>query len=52
VQQALEGLPGVKRAEVSFAKRQAIVQYDMGKVDAAQMVTAIKRLGFSARLQQ
>jgi copper chaperone CopZ len=52
VQQALEGLPGVKRAEVSFAKQQALVQYDMEKVDAAQMIAAIKRIGFSASLHQ
>jgi len=52
VQQALEGLPGVKRAEVSLAQQHAIVQYDMGKVDAAQMIAAIQRLGFSARQQQ
>ena len=52
MQQALEGLPGVKRAEVSLAKQQAIVQYEMGKVDAAQMIAATKRIGFAASLQQ
>jgi copper chaperone CopZ len=52
VQQALEGLPGVKRAEVSLAKQQATVQYDTEKVDAAQMIAAIKRSGFSASLRQ
>ena len=52
MQQALEGLPGVKRTEVSLAQQQAIVQYEMGKVDAAQMITAIQRIGFVASLHQ
>ena len=51
MQQALEGLPGVKHAEVSFAQQQAIVQYEMGKVDAAQMIAAIQRIGFATSLQ-
>jgi copper chaperone CopZ len=46
------GLPGVKRAEVSLTKQQAIVQYDMGKVDVEQMITTMQRIGFAASLQQ
>lgn len=46
---ALEGLKGVKKAEVSFAEQKAIVTYDPQTVDAKDMIQAVKQAGFSAR---
>jgi copper chaperone CopZ len=40
----------VKRAEVSFATKQAVVTYDTEKVTVAQMLAAIQRAGFAARV--
>jgi len=45
----LEGLKGVKKAEVSFAEQKAIVTYDPQTVDAKDMIQAVKQAGFSAR---
>jgi copper chaperone CopZ len=42
----------VKWAEVSFATKQAVVTFDADKVTVAQMIAAIKRVGFSAGLHQ
>ena len=52
VKKALEGLTGVRRAEVSLATKQAEVAYDAEQVTVAQMMAAIKRVGFSARRHQ
>jgi len=52
VQQALEGLPGVKQADVSFAKKQAVVRYEADKVSLGEMIAAIKGIGFSASLRE
>jgi copper chaperone CopZ len=52
VQQALEGLPGVKQAEASFAKKQAVVRYEPDKVTVEEMIAAIKHIGFSASLRE
>jgi copper chaperone CopZ len=40
----------VKRAEVSFATKQAVVTYDAATVQVAQMIAAITHVGFSAAL--
>ena len=50
VKKALEGLAGVRRAEMSLPTKQAVVTYDANRVTVAQMVAAIKQVGFSARL--
>ena len=49
VRRALEGLEGVKKAEVSFAREQAIVYYKDEEVGVDKMVEAIRRVGFRAR---
>jgi len=41
----------VRRAEVSFATKQAVVTYDAEQVTVAQMTAAIKHAGFSAKLR-
>lgn len=50
VSNALVKLPGVKEAEVSLERGQAVVEYDEGKVTVEQMVEAIKQAGYSAKL--
>ncbi len=49
VQRALEGLPGIRQAEVSLEDGQARVAYDPAGVTVAQMVRAIEAAGFRAR---
>ncbi len=44
----LEALPGVKKAEVSLEKAEAVVSYDAGEVGREQMVAAIDDAGFEA----
>lgn len=44
----LERLPGVTTADVSYEKGTAVVTYDPAKVTVAQMVAAIKTLGYTA----
>lgn len=45
---ALTRLPGVTKADVSYAKATAVVTYDPSRVTVAQMVAAIKALGYTA----
>lgn len=44
----LTRLSGVTKAEVSYEKGTAVVTYDPAKVTEAQMVAAIKTLGYTA----
>ncbi len=48
VRKALEGLKGVKRAEVSFKEKLARVTYEQGVVTVEQMIEAVKGAGFLA----
>jgi copper ion binding protein len=50
VHQALAKREGVKSAEVSLEKKQAIVKYDPTKVTPEQLVEAINQTGFKAKL--
>ena len=45
---ALEGLDGVKKAEVSFSKKEAIVYFEEGKATVDEMVRAVSKVGFRA----
>ena len=45
---ALEGLNGVKKAEVSFSKKEAIVYFEEGKATVDEMVRAVSKVGFRA----
>jgi len=49
VRAALEGLKGVRKAEVSFAQGKADVTYDSQTVAVKDLVQAVKHAGFSAR---
>ena len=47
---ALEGLKGVKKANVSFNEKRAVVTYDPNQVSPDEMIRAVDRAGFQARL--
>jgi len=48
VRRALEGLKGVKKAEVSFEKKAAVVHFEQGKTDVKAMIDAVAKAGFRA----
>ncbi len=48
MRRALEGLDGVRKAEVSFSKAEAVVYYEEGKADIEEMLRAVSRVGFRA----
>lgn len=48
MRRALEGLDGVKKAEVSFRKEEAVVYFEEGKANVDEMVRAVGRVGFRA----
>jgi copper chaperone len=48
VKRVLEGLPGVKSADVSLADARATVRYDANTANAAQFKQAIEDAGFEA----
>ncbi len=48
MRRALEGLNGVKKAEVSFSKEEALVYFEEGKVSVDVMARAVKGVGFRA----
>lgn len=47
---ALEGLKGVKSAQVSFKDKLARVTYEKGVVTIEQMIEAVSKAGFRASL--
>lgn len=49
MRRALEGLEGVKKAEISFVTGRATVYFEDGKVTLNQMIQAVNRVGFGAR---
>ena len=49
VKRALEEIPGVESADVSLEQAQALVT---GNADAAAMVVAIKKEGYSAEVER
>ncbi len=46
LQNSLRAVPGVKRAEVSFQDKQAVLDYDPATVDASQFLKLITDSGF------
>ncbi|MCY0898825.1 MAG: copper ion binding protein [Firmicutes bacterium] len=48
VTKALKGLDGVKLAKVSLGEEKAQVTYDSDKVSMADMISAIKAVGYDA----
>jgi len=49
VKRALEGLKGVKRADVSFSKEEAVVHFEERKTNVKEMIQAVGKAGFRAR---
>jgi copper chaperone CopZ len=49
VKRALEGLPGVRQAEVSLEEGTARVVYDHSVATIERMIQAVSEAGFSAR---
>ena len=49
VKRALEGLKGVKKAEVSFERAEAIVTYEQGRATLKEMMRAVEQYGFKAK---
>lgn len=50
VEGAVEKVAGVKRAEANYARQYVDVEYDEGRVTEAEIVTAVERAGYSARV--
>lgn len=48
VARALEGLPGVEKARVTFQPPEARVTYDPTRVTVEQMIEAIRQVGYDA----
>jgi len=49
VKRALEGLKGVKRADVSFSKEEAVVYFDEEQTNVKEMIQAVSKVGFRAK---
>jgi len=52
VRQALLGVSGVVHADVSYSKKRANVQYELGVVEPASLIAAIDGAGFAASLME
>ena len=50
VKAALEGVPGVTKAEVSLEKNEAAVTYEKGKTTPEALVKAVQKAGFKCSL--
>ena len=50
VRKVIIRLAGVSKADVSYEKNRAVVTYDPRLVTPAQMIAAIKTLGYSATI--
>jgi copper chaperone len=46
VKKAIEGVQGVKKADVSLENKQAVVEFDEGKTDVEKIKSAIKETGY------
>ena len=51
VKRALEGLPGVSRADVSFPRKEAVVTFEPSQVSVEKMIEAVQRVGYRATLK-
>ncbi len=52
VKRALEGLKGVRRADVSFRDKEARVTFEPTQVTVNQLIEAVNRSGFRASLKR
>lgn len=51
VRRALLSVPGVRKADVSFKRKEARVSYDPTHASVDQLIAAIQKAGFSAKVQ-
>ena len=51
VKAALSKLKGVKAVQVSYKKNEAVVEYDPGAVTPKQILQAVKKAGYEAKLK-
>jgi len=49
VKRALEGLKGIKNADVSFNEKKAVVTYDPAQINVGKKIHAVAQVGFQAR---
>lgn len=49
VKAALEKVPGVQRAKVSWEEGEALVEFRVGAVTVSQLIEAVKGAGYAAR---
>jgi mercuric transport protein len=52
VKTALEGVPGVTKAEVSLEKNEASVTYTKGKTTPEALMKAVEKAGFKCSMQK
>ena len=52
VKSALEGVPGVTKAEVNLEKNEASVTYAKGKTTPEALVKAVEKAGFKCSMQK
>jgi copper chaperone CopZ len=45
-------VPGVRKAKISYAKKEAYVTYDSGKCSVKDMDAALKKVGFRGKLKR
>lgn len=50
MREALEALPWVRKAEISFLKKQAIVVVESGEYNPSKLIEAIKSSGFEGKI--
>ena len=50
VTRALKGVPGIYAAKVTFKPQQAVVRFNPQKTNPTQMIAAIKKAGYQAKL--
>lgn len=48
---ALKSVPGVRNAEVDFAKKEAYVTVEKSKLDTQALIDAVKQAGYDASVK-
>ena len=52
VKKALKMVPGVKKADVSYKEKRAVVEYEEDKTSPEDMIKAVKKIGFKTYLSE
>jgi mercuric ion binding protein len=51
VRNALESVPGVRKAEVDFTKKEAVVTVDKAALDTDALVKALEKVGYQGTVK-